>query len=88
MEITAKCQRNVEGRGLSFDLVRDFEWHSALIAEDVRRDYGERRYLALGYIGERMHALVFTPRGTAVHVISLRKANRREVGRYEQARQD
>jgi uncharacterized DUF497 family protein len=27
--------------------------------------------------------MVFTPRGNKVHVISLRKANKREVERYE-----
>jgi hypothetical protein len=50
---------------------------------DTRRDYGETRYIALGHIGDRVHSLVFTPRGDALHVISLRKANRREVRRYE-----
>lgn len=35
------------------------------------------------WIGDRLHVLVFTPRGGAVHVISLRKANSREVKRYE-----
>ncbi|MCY1276029.1 Ribonuclease toxin, BrnT, of type II toxin-antitoxin system [compost metagenome] len=88
MEISydpGKCQRNIEARGLSFELVRELEWSSALVVEDLRRDYGERRFQVLGYIGERLHALVFTPRDGAVHVISLRKANSREVKRYEQA---
>lgn len=88
MEITydpAKCQRNIVERGLPFDLVRDLDWSSALIVEDTRHDYGERRFQVLGFIGERLHVLVFTPRGAAVHVISLRKANKREVKRYEQA---
>jgi uncharacterized DUF497 family protein len=35
-----------------------------------------------GYIDERLYALVFTPRGDAVHVISFRKANGREIKRY------
>lgn len=79
----SKSERNVAERGLSFELVDEFEWSSALIAEDTRRDYGERRFQAIGYIGDRLHVLVFTPRGAAVHVISLRKANAREVRRYE-----
>ena len=45
---------------------------------------GERRYLALGMIGDRLHAVVFTPRADKVHVISLRKANQRELKDYEQ----
>ena len=67
--------------------MRDLDWSSALVVEDLRHDYGERRFQVIGLIGERLHVLVFTPRGTAVHVISLRKANRREVKRYEQASQ-
>lgn len=70
-------------RGLSFELACEFEWSTALIVEDVRRDYGERRFQALGRIGRRLHMLVFTPRAGTVHVISLRRANKREVTRYE-----
>ncbi|MGB7739324.1 MAG: BrnT family toxin [Steroidobacteraceae bacterium] len=78
-----KNERNIAERGLSFELVEEFEWDSALVVEDARRDYGERRFQALGLIADRLHALVFTPRAGRVHVISLRKANRREVRLYE-----
>lgn len=78
-----KNDRNIAERGLSFELVEEFEWDSALVVEDSRRDYGERRFQALGLIAGRLHALVFTPRAGRVHVISLRKANRREVRGYE-----
>ena len=50
--------------------------------EDTRKAYGERRFRVLGFIGERLHAVVFTPRAGKVHVISLRKANPREVKKY------
>ena len=78
-----KNERNIAERGISFELVEDFEWNGALVAEDIRKDYGERRFQALGVIAGRLYALVFTPRAGAVHVISLRKANRREVNRFE-----
>jgi uncharacterized DUF497 family protein len=78
----AKSARNQAERGLAFDLAEGFEWSSALIVEDRRRDYEERRYQALGTIGEHLHMLVFTPRGGAIHVISLRRANQRERMRY------
>ena len=58
------------------------EWASALMEDDTRKAYGEWRFQVLGFIGERLHALVFTPREGKVHVISLRKANSREVKRY------
>lgn len=49
----------------------------------IRKDYGERRFQALDLIGNRLHMIVFTPRANKAHVISLRKANKREVKRYE-----
>ncbi|MGH8137672.1 MAG: BrnT family toxin [Steroidobacteraceae bacterium] len=81
-----KCARNVRERALSFEEVEDFEWNSAYVLEDARKDYGERRFQALGEIGGRVYMLVFTPRGRDVHVISVRKANRREIKRYEEER--
>lgn len=78
-----KNARNIAERGLSFAMVAEFEWQSAFVLEGTRMDYGERRFQALGYIAARLHVLVFTPRGDKVHVISLRKANSREIRRYE-----
>lgn len=80
----AKSERNEHERGLPFLLVAQLDWSDAVIEEDDRKDYGERRYRVLGYIGDRLHAVVFTPRVGKVHVISLRKANKREVKLYEQ----
>ncbi len=77
-----KNQRNIKERGISFESVRNFDWDTALISIDDRLDYGEIRYCALGYIGQRVHHLVFTTREDVVRVISLRKANKREVRRY------
>jgi uncharacterized DUF497 family protein len=78
----AKNGSNIANRGLSFELVELSEWATALMEEDTRKAYGERRFQVLGYIGERLHAMVFTPREGKVHVISLRKANSREVKKY------
>ena len=80
----AKSLRNETERGLPFALALDLEWATALIKEDLRKDYGERRFLLLGHIHGRLHAMVFTPRNDKAHVISLRKANAREVKHYEQ----
>jgi uncharacterized DUF497 family protein len=78
----AKNASNIASRGLSIELVELMEWATALMEEDTRKAYGERRFQVLGYIGERLHAMVFTPREGKVHVISLRKANSREVKKY------
>jgi len=85
MEITfdpAKNARNIFERGLSFEMVAEMEWERAIILEDMRKDYGERRFRVFGHIVGRLYVAVFTPRGDAIHVISLRKANSREVNEY------
>ncbi|MGA2902244.1 MAG: BrnT family toxin [Candidatus Korobacteraceae bacterium] len=81
----AKSERNVRERGLSFELTADFDFETAVYVEDNRYNYGERRIRALGYIEERLYALVYTVRGETLRVISLRRANRREVKIYEDA---
>ena len=82
-----KSERNKAERNLPFTLVEHMEWSGTIIEEDIRKDYGERRYRALGFIENRLHAVVFTPRAGKVHVISLRKANPREVKDYAQKNQ-
>jgi uncharacterized protein len=79
----AKNDRNVATRGISFEQAGAFEWDTALMVADTRKDYGERRFQAFGLIEERLYVLVFTPRSGKTHVISLRKGNKREVKRYE-----
>ncbi|WP_217176244.1 BrnT family toxin [Frateuria aurantia] len=41
--------------------------------------------MLIGLIDGRLHMVVFTPRAGAVHVISFRKANAREVKLYEKS---
>ena len=81
----AKNLRNIQTRGLSFDLVRHLDWETALAVEDRRKDYGERRFRVLGMIDGLLHAVVITPRSGGIRVISLRRANLRERSSYAQA---
>jgi uncharacterized DUF497 family protein len=53
-----------------------------ITVEDDRRDYGEDRYLTYGRLGDRLVAIVWTPRTNCRHVISMRKANEREQRKY------
>jgi len=48
----AKSRRNARERGLPFDRAAEFEWETAIIVMDTRRDYGEPRFRAMGMIGE------------------------------------
>lgn len=77
-----KRAANLEKHGVDFSAALEFEWDTALTADDARQDYGEPRFVSIGFIGPRLHVLVWTPRGEQFRVISLRKANAREVKRY------
>ena len=82
----AKDAANLAKHGFSLLDAVGFEWETAVVWPDTRRDYGEPRMAALGYIGLRIMALVFVDRPpeqpTERRIISLRKANSREVKRY------
>jgi uncharacterized protein len=80
----AKNAANVRRHGIDFKEVERFEWDTALVSADHREDYGELRETAIGFIGDVLHVLVFTERGDAVRVISLRKATKRERMHYVQ----
>lgn len=67
--------------------VRDATHIYVLVRTDKRNDYGERRDCLPGFIEDRLYSVVFTPRQGKPRIISLRKANKREVKRYEKATQ-
>lgn len=75
----AKAAQNLAKHGVPFEQVARFDWQSAIEAEDTRYDDGETRMQALGTIDGRYHVLVYAWRGDCIRVISLRKANRREI---------
>lgn len=86
MKITydpTKNNKNIIERGISFNKVSLFDFNTALICIDNRKEYGETRYIALGHINNRLHVLVFTETENGIPVISLRKANKREIKHYE-----
>ncbi len=77
-----KNAKNIEERGLSFERATEIDWQNAVIIEDTRKDYGERRFRVFGFIDERMFVVIFTPRADIMHIISFRKANKKEVAQY------
>ncbi|WP_116653658.1 BrnT family toxin [Pelagibacterium sediminicola] len=83
-----KNERNIRERQLPFDNAADFDWETAMVAIDDRFDYPEARYVAVGFVRERLHVLCFTLIADGIRVISFRKANSREVKRYEQKATD
>lgn len=75
----AKAARNSRDHQVTFDFARYAFDDPALIGHaDTRKDYREDRYVVLGRVNGRLLVVVFTPRGTAIRLISARKANHRE----------
>ena len=70
-------------RGLDFnDAVLIFlELHFTL--QDFREEYGEPRFITIGWLSTHMVMLVWTPRGEVRRIISMRKCNEREKRIYE-----
>ena len=78
----AKRDATLKQREVDFaDAVKVFAGPTILF-EDERVDYGEVRYQTVGYLFGRMVMVVWTPRGDARHVISMRKCNDREQEKY------
>lgn len=76
-----KREWTLRTRGLDFAKADEIFARYALTQEDEREDYGEDRYLTLGVLDGEVVVCVWTPRGAARRIISLRKAekNEREV---------
>jgi uncharacterized DUF497 family protein len=81
----AKRVENLGRHGVDFEAIRRFDWSVSATAVDDRRSYGEVRIVAFGPIDGRLHVAVYTKRGDARRIISLRRANRREQAAYAAA---
>ena len=79
----AKRDGTLEQRGLDMARAGEVLDGATLTIEDDRMDYGETRYITIGFLDERMVVLVWTPRGDVHRIISMRKANDREKTIYE-----
>jgi len=71
----AKNAKNIRERGLPFTLADEFDWTTAMIAPSSR--HGETRFFAIGYIGSRLHALVFSKSGATVRLSACAAPTRR-----------
>jgi uncharacterized protein len=77
----AKRRKTLADRGLDFQDAAEVFAGPTLELEDRRQDYGETRIICFGYLRGRLVVIGYTPRGTARHVFSMRKANAREKAR-------
>lgn len=79
---SSKSKSNIAKHGIDMAAVADFIFETARQSPDNRCDYGEERTIAVGYIADVLHVLIFTMRGPKVRVISLRKASEKEREKY------
>jgi len=77
-----KDEENTEKHGVSLADAAGLQWDLVWAIEDFRNEYGERRMIGYGPIADRVYCVVYTERRGIRRIISLRKANRREVRLY------
>lgn len=81
----AKDISNQEKHGLSLALAAQLDWDAALAWTDERYDYSELRMIALAPGTGILYYVAFVDRDDIRRIISLRRANRREVKHYVQS---
>ena len=75
----AKREKILKNRGLDFlDAPKLFVGRSLTVLDD-RKDYGEERFITYGFLDTAAVALVWTDRGGATRIISMRKMHIEEV---------
>ena len=79
----SKSAANISAGRPGFEDIEDFEWGTAVIKGSDR--HGEDRWAAIGYLGSRLHHVVYTERGDNRRIISLRRASTREEREYAEA---
>ena len=81
----AKATANLAKHGIPLTFaVRVFLDPAHVIEETIRAEDGEARHKAIGVIGGKLYAVVFTMRGDICRLISARRTNRKEDRIYGQ----
>jgi uncharacterized DUF497 family protein len=82
-----KDAANIAKHGVTLAMAGDLEWETLECKQDTRREYGEPRQIGYVVANNRLYCVVFVDRPaddpTERRVISLRKANSREVKQYD-----
>lgn len=75
----AKRQQTLSARGLDMRRAKEVFAGPHLTRKDDRWDYGEPRYISVGWLDSRLVVFVWTPRGVARRIISMRHCHEREA---------
>lgn len=74
---------NIAKHEIDFTAMHNFDWSA--IYEKRSDRHGEERIAVTGYIADRLYVVIYTMRGERKRIISLRKANPREMREYAEA---
>jgi uncharacterized DUF497 family protein len=80
-----KREQNIKNHQLDFigcETLFDFP---VVAWDDNREAYGELRINLLGWLNGCVVHMTYTERGDNLHIISLRKATKHEIRRYQKA---
>jgi uncharacterized protein len=77
-----KDANNQAKHGVSLALAAELDWDAALVWVDARYEYNELRMIALAPESNVLYYVAFVDREEVRRIISLRRANRREVKHY------
>jgi len=77
----AKRLHTLESRGLDMRRAKEVFAGLNLTRRDDRFDYGEPRFITAGWLDAKLVVLVWTPRGSARRIISMRHCHDREAQR-------
>ena len=83
-----KRQRTLRDRGLDFADLARFDWDNAETYQDKRRDYGEVRWVSVGWLRNRVVVVGWTLRGDTHRIITHHKANSRVRRKYAEFEKD
>ena len=74
-----KRRLNLAKHGIDFHDAKAIFDGPLVTVEDRREDYGERRYVVLGFLAEVVVSLTYSERGDRIRIISIRKALKYET---------
>lgn len=81
-----KRQKTLNERGLDFADLESVNWEEAVTIMDTRQPYPEDRFITFASVKDRLCVFAWCYRGEAIRVFSLRKANQRELLKYERSK--
>jgi uncharacterized DUF497 family protein len=76
-----KRERTLKERGLDLRRANEIFAGLHMTRVDDRFDYGEPRFISVGWLDSRLVVFVWTPRGKARRIISMRHCHEHEAKR-------